>query len=392
MKHIKSVNEFFDFFKKDDEYDKIALVFINRLKKVKDFNPYKIEKEILDNNSGNLITYKVDFDDTPIEIKRIKWKQIEYQGKILEDGYVLYTICIGDREKVICKEKYLEQLFDLVDKIYKNDIRRKRIEKINTEINPAADLLEEGLLDFFKKDTEDDKIALQFIKRLEKVKDKNPYNIKEIETLDDFPMWLTRWCNKNVNTGSEYYRMIYVVKFEDVDIIITGEDKNENGHIVKCNNPFKLLLGNDVGELGEKIKARESYRKRIFDLVDKIYKDDKERERLDRINTEINPAADLLESSNIETDIIFKNKRNPSLIIKVTKTRDGRITNIENETGIRFPFSVGQLLQRNVETWACNNNFLMDGKDTCPEKKIFGVRTKDVPQGHEWRHIYPNKF
>ena len=28
----------------------------------------------------------------------------------------------------------------------------------------------------------------------------------------------------------------------------------------------------------------------------------------------------------------------------------------------------------------------MDGKDTCPEKKIFGVRAKDVPQGHEWRH------
>ena len=34
----------------------------------------------------------------------------------------------------------------------------------------------------------------------------------------------------------------------------------------------------------------------------------------------------------------------------------------------------------------------MDGKDTCPEKKIFGVRAKDVPQGHEWRHIFPNKF
>jgi hypothetical protein len=95
---------------------------------------------------------------------------------------------------------------------------------------------------------------------------------------------------------------------------------------------------------------------------------------------------------SVETEVVFTNKRNPNLKIIVTKSREGRIISIDNETGIRFPFQVGQLMQRNVETWACNNNFLMDGKDTCPEKKIFGVRTKDVPQGHEWRHIYPGKF
>ena len=93
-----------------------------------------------------------------------------------------------------------------------------------------------------------------------------------------------------------------------------------------------------------------------------------------------------------EKEIIFTHKRNPRLEIVVTKSPDGRIVSIENESGIRFPFQVGQLLQRNVEVWACNNNFLMDGKDTCPEKKIFGVRASDVPQGHEWRHIFPNKF
>ena len=26
------------------------------------------------------------------------------------------------------------------------------------------------------------------------------------------------------------------------------------------------------------------------------------------------------------------------------------------------------------------------------QKKIFGVRSSDVPQGHEWRHIFPHKF
>jgi uncharacterized membrane-anchored protein YjiN (DUF445 family) len=46
--------------------------------------------------------------------------------------------------------------------------------------------------------------------------------------------------------------------------------------------------------LGEKVKARESLRKKIFKLVDKIYNDDIERKRIERINTEINPAADLI--------------------------------------------------------------------------------------------------
>lgn len=92
-----------------------------------------------------------------------------------------------------------------------------------------------------------------------------------------------------------------------------------------------------------------------------------------------------------EREVVFANKRNPRLSFSVFKTPNGRITRIEN-CSVRFPFRVGQIFNRSIEVWACNNNFLMDGKDTCPEKKIFGVRAKDVPQGHEWRHIFPNKF
>ena len=108
-------------------------------------------------------------------------------------------------------------------------------------------------------------------------------------------------------------------------------------------------------------------------------------------NPKIYSNQNIKEGMNLR-EVRFTNKRNPRLEIVVTKTPDGRITNIENKTGIRFPFSVGQILNRNAEVWACNNNFLMDGKDTCPEKKIFGVRSSDVPQGHEWRHIFPHKF
>ena len=69
----------------------------------------------------------------------------------------------------------------------------------------------------------------------------------------------------------------------------------------------------------------------------------------------------------------------------------GNIKNIVNNSGIRFPFYEGARYSRNIETWCCNNNFTMDGKDMC-ESKIFGVRTSDVPKGHEWRTLFPKKF
>jgi hypothetical protein len=93
-----------------------------------------------------------------------------------------------------------------------------------------------------------------------------------------------------------------------------------------------------------------------------------------------------------KNEIVFISQRNPRLLITVSISPDRRISNIDNKTGIRFPFSVGQPINRTMEVWASNNNFLMDGQNTSPEKKVFGVRTSDVPQGHEWRSIYPNKF
>ena len=132
--------------------------------------------------------------------------------------------------------------------------------------------------------------------------------------------------------------------------------------------------------------------KELVELVESVYENDKEARRIEHIKVNMNDAADLIGESIYEREVVFTNKRNPRLVIKVKKNPDGRITGIQNETGMRFPFSVGQILNRTAEVWACNNNFLMDGKDTCPEKKIFGVRAKDVPQGHEWRHIFPHKF
>jgi hypothetical protein len=91
-------------------------------------------------------------------------------------------------------------------------------------------------------------------------------------------------------------------------------------------------------------------------------------------------------------EIVFTHKRNRTLTITITITPDGFIDDIINDRGVRFPFSKGQRFQRNIESWACNNDYLMNGEDTCPEEKIFGIRVSDIPQGHELRYIYPNKF
>ena len=70
----------------------------------------------------------------------------------------------------------------------------------------------------------------------------------------------------------------------------------------------------------------------------------------------------------------------------------GKIASIENNSGVRFPYSIGQHWNRSIETWACTNKFKIDGEDPCPEEKIFGIRKKDIPMGHELRMMYPSKF
>ena len=87
----------------------------------------------------------------------------------------------------------------------------------------------------------------------------------------------------------------------------------------------------------------------------------------------------------------LKNKRNNTLIITFDVI-GGIMQNIVTPDGIRFPYEEGQPYNIGMETWCCNNNYLMDGKDMCPEPKIFGMRAKDIPQGHPLRSIYPGKF
>lgn len=98
---------------------------------------------------------------------------------------------------------------------------------------------------------------------------------------------------------------------------------------------------------------------------------------------------EIYESYSNERIVTLKSNRGLDIIVSA---QGGRIKSIENQSGIRFPFNVGQGWTRSIETWACNNRFTIDGKSPCEEKKIFGMRAKDIPQGHELRRLFPNKF
>jgi hypothetical protein len=343
------------------------------------------------------VIYVVRFDDVDLLISNDRHNLV-YTNTGLPAGEKKcvnqWKLFIGNNtglcERIRSKESYRIKLFHLIDKIYKEDIERKRIDRIQTEINPAADLLEEGLFDFFsKKVTEDDKIALEYIKRLKKVKGISPYKITKDDTSNGDSYTINKW---NVDFEDTPIKLWAVISTRTSGFDEQSQELLLSKKLAKYSRyEFYGLNIKCEGET-ENCKASAKVLKELVELVESVYENDKEARRIEHISINMNPAADLIDESIYEREVVFTNKRNPRLVITIKKNPDGRITGIENETGIRFPFSVGQLLQRNVEVWACNNNFLMNGKDTCPEKKIFGVKTKDVPQGHEWRHIFPHKF
>ena len=75
-------------------------------------------------------------------------------------------------------------------------------------------------------------------------------------------------------------------------------------------------------------------------------------------------------------------------------TRHGKIDEIINDSKVSFPFHTGQLVTVFLKAWACNHGFKWNGKDACDpgEKKVFGIKAKHIPKGHELRQMFPGKF
>lgn len=165
MKYLKTYEGLFDFFRKDSEEDKIAKLYINRLKKVKGACPYSIKYKtgfVMEQNnvptSDGAVYHRYDivFDDTPITIIRADIVDNRYthygpdtKKKLLDDGvvfknektfYCLY-LPYPVEDSIQAKCDILEELYELTEKVYNEDKKCRKINKIKNEINPAADLL-----------------------------------------------------------------------------------------------------------------------------------------------------------------------------------------------------------------------------------------------------------
>ncbi len=142
---------------------------------------------------------------------------------------------------------------------------------------------DEGFFDFLKKDSEYDRIIQGFIMRLEKVKSDNPYSV----IFNKVPSWISLYDDNDPDYQSETYSKIYLIKFDDVEVLVSN-DRSSDG---VCKNPWKVFVGSDVSGLCERIKAKESYRKKLFHLIEGIYNNSK----IEKIKREINDSADLLD-------------------------------------------------------------------------------------------------
>lgn len=99
----------------------------------------------------------------------------------------------------------------------------------------------------------------------------------------------------------------------------------------------------------------------------------------------------LYESWHREEKITLTSRQGRDIKIIV---KHGKIEEIDNQSGVPFPFFTGQPVTVFMKSWACNHGFKWNGESACDpgEKKIFGVKAKFIPKEHEWRKIWPGKF
>jgi hypothetical protein len=97
----------------------------------------------------------------------------------------------------------------------------------------------------------------------------------------------------------------------------------------------------------------------------------------------------LFESWLREEEIVLTRGRAEIRIL----TRHGKIEEIVNDDRVPIPFFIGQPVTVFLRGWACSQNYKWNGKSACPdEEKVFGIKKKWIPQGHELRRMYPSKF
>jgi len=148
------------FKKKVSEDDEIANIYIKRMSRITDISPYDIIHKDESGVGFSLHKYQIKFGDTPIRINKVECNDI-YNGfnegnqnnfmklgGIRKNKCIFYIIHVNtmDGEEVLkCSLDKIEKLYNLVRSVYKNKLELKRIDKIEFNINPAADILDDSI-------------------------------------------------------------------------------------------------------------------------------------------------------------------------------------------------------------------------------------------------------
>ncbi len=282
------------FSRKSDE-DKIALQFIDRLKKIKKSDKVCNIQE-LEGNEPDWFNieededyyvkqgYIIKFEDVDMIIVSYTF-DIHWKRTYLYLGNNISNMC----EEVKAKKSYLDKIFYLAISLCEDKERKKRVGNLYSEINPVAEPLDESI---FSRKTDDDKLTIQFIDRLKKFKNIGKPECK-IEKYNNPPQWF------NVDlTDDTYHNQGYVIKFEDVDLIIISFVKFYIGkNYADASKFYKFYVGNDISGLCEEIKSDKSYCEKLHSLAMRIYNSAENKKRLNKIETEVNPAAGMVDES-----------------------------------------------------------------------------------------------
>lgn len=78
----------------------------------------------------------------------------------------------------------------------------------------------------------------------------------------------------------------------------------------------------------------------------------------------------------------------------ILHVQHGTIHSIDNRTQLTPDFTTGQPLQLPfIKGWANRHGFKVEDSNYSGEdRKIFGIKTKHIPQGDPIRRFYPGKF
>jgi hypothetical protein len=168
----------------------------------------------------------------------------------------------------------------------------------------------EGFFDFFKSQpSEDDKIALEYITRLKKVKGISPYKIEFIGDPNDGGYAVHGQISQKVDKWTVDFedtpiKLWSVISFKSGGFDLQSQELLASKNISKYNNrefyALKILCEGEP----ENCKAKPRILKELVELVKLVYENDKEARRIEKIKINMNKSADLIEDEQIEESLV----------------------------------------------------------------------------------------